>query len=107
MRRLTLIALVSLLAAGQTPKEPARFQVTTRLVVVNVEVKDRKGRPVENLTRGDFEVTEDGEAQKISVFVPQSLHTRRVIVRTSADIDNVQRDCDVRFRSRPRAAGVR
>jgi VWFA-related protein len=76
MGRLTLIVLVSLLAAGQTPKEPARFQATTRLVVVNVEVKDRNGKPVEDLTRDDFELTEDGKPQKISVFEYQRLEIR-------------------------------
>ena len=44
------------------------FRVTTRLVVVNVVVHDKKGAPVAGLTRDDFTVSDGGREEKISVF---------------------------------------
>jgi VWFA-related protein len=44
------------------------LRVTTRLVVVNVVVHDKKGAPVAGLTRDDFRVFDGGKEEKISVF---------------------------------------
>jgi VWFA-related protein len=44
------------------------LRVTTRLVVVNVVVHDKKGAPVAGLTRDDFTVFDGGKEEKISVF---------------------------------------
>src|SRR5258708_21298569 len=44
------------------------FVVDTKLVVVNVTVKDKSGRPVTNLKQENFQILEDGVPQKISVF---------------------------------------
>jgi len=41
--------------------------VTTRLIIENVGVKDKKGVPIGGLTAKDFTITEDGVAQKISI----------------------------------------
>lgn len=68
---LALLALSSALA--QTSDRPVTFRATTRLVVINVTVTDRNGRPVEDLTKDDFEITEDGKPQKIAVFEFQRL----------------------------------
>jgi VWFA-related protein len=63
--------------AEQTPtdKMPAStLKVTTRLVSLEVVVRDRQGRPIPGLTAKDFEVTEqippkrDHHSQTISVF---------------------------------------
>ncbi len=53
--------------------QDARFIVDTKLVVVNVSVKDKSGRPITNLKKEDFRVLEDGVAQKITVFELQQL----------------------------------
>ncbi len=74
MRWPFLLALASLAAPAQEPA--VRFTTTTRLVIVNVEVRDRSGRPLESLTKDDFEVFEDGVPQKISVFEFQRLDSR-------------------------------
>ncbi len=81
-------ALLALFAAGalaqppggtglqpvaQSPQPEVRFTASANLVVVNVGVKDRAGRPIENLKSVDFEVLEDGKPQKISVFEYQRL----------------------------------
>ncbi len=79
MRIVSLLVIVALLAAGQQP-QPAppsqalpTFKVTTSLVIVNVSVRDRSGRIIENLKAQDFEVFEDDKPQKISVFEFQEL----------------------------------
>ncbi len=55
----------------QQKKAPA-VRVATRLVQVNVVVQDKKGQAITDLTREDFEVTEQGKTQAISVFSVES-----------------------------------
>jgi hypothetical protein len=50
------------------------LRVATRLVVVNVVVHDKKGVPVEGLTRDDFTLLDGGREEKISVFSVESGH---------------------------------
>ncbi len=73
---LLLCCLVSdVRAYAQRPpqkQEPPAARVTTRLVQVNVVAQDRNGQPVADLTRDDFEVTEQGKPQRISVFSIES-----------------------------------
>ncbi len=44
------------------------FRVNTRLVQVDVVVTDNQGRPIKGLTEADFNVSQDGSAQKVSAF---------------------------------------
>jgi VWFA-related protein len=53
---------------GTGQPEQQVLRVTTRLVVVNVVVHDKKGAAVEGLTRDDFTVFDDGKEEKISFF---------------------------------------
>ena len=55
------------------PKDGVKFESTTQLVVVNVSVKDKNGKPLEGLKASDFTVTEDGKPQQIKVFEYQRL----------------------------------
>jgi len=55
--------------------KPAVFSTRSNLVIVDVTVKDKAGKPIENLRAQDFTLTEDGKAQKISVFEFQKLAT--------------------------------
>lgn len=48
-------------------KQNATVRVTTRLVEVDIVAQDKKGAAITDLTRDDFEVTEQGRAQTISV----------------------------------------
>lgn len=85
MRSVTATFLVGLLAAsaqqapqpGQnTPAVPsgtARFGATTQLVVEDVILKGKDGKPIEGLKPNDFTITEDGKPQKITVFEFQTL----------------------------------
>lgn len=56
------------LGEEQTPT----IRVETRLVNIAVNVADAKGGPVGGLGRDDFEIVEDGKAQKIAVFERES-----------------------------------
>ena len=79
-RRLRSLCMVSLLlaapVAGQTRRaaEPPTAQgeevvrVRTELVQTDVTVVDRRGRPVEGLTREQFELKVDGRPVQLSFF---------------------------------------
>ena len=81
LRGMLLFLLVALTAAAQqvgqnaTPEAngPGTIRVSTQLVVEAVEVKDKKGNPIEGLTAKDFTVTENGVPQTISFCEPQKL----------------------------------
>ncbi len=45
---------------------PQSIKVTTNLIVEEVSVKDKSGKPIEGLTPNDFVLTEDGVPQTIS-----------------------------------------
>jgi VWFA-related protein len=51
-------------APAVQPQQP--IKVTTNLIVEEVSVKDKSGKPVEGLTANDFILTEDGVPQTIS-----------------------------------------
>jgi len=68
MRRLIFFLAVSTLAQDVT------FVVDTKVVVVNVTVKDKAGRPVTNLKKEDFKIFEDNVAQTIDSFDLQEMN---------------------------------
>src|SRR4026208_2129964 len=57
-------------------QEPERIVVGTNEVVLDAVVKDKKGRPVKDLTAADFQISEDG--------VPQEVRSFRLVTRESA-----------------------
>jgi VWFA-related protein len=73
-RQLTLIAglvgAISTASSAQqtTQDDRPRFGTSTAAVVVDVIVRDRKGNPIVDLTRDDFEVFENGQPQQITEF---------------------------------------
>ncbi|MGC4082327.1 MAG: VWA domain-containing protein [Vicinamibacterales bacterium] len=66
-------------AAGQTPPQGQTqanqpvFRAGINFVRVDVIVSDRNGNPIDNLKPEDFEIVEDGTAQKIETFKLVSL----------------------------------
>jgi VWFA-related protein len=70
---LGLLAGTSLLGTeGQVPPQSNTIKVTTRLVQVNVVVLDKKGEPVNDLTKDDFEIFDKGQQQKLVFFSKES-----------------------------------
>src|SRR3954463_2332208 len=49
----------------QAPSQRPKFGTSTAAVLVDVVVRDKKGKPVAGLTAEDFAVFEDGVPQKI------------------------------------------
>lgn len=69
-------SLACLLIAGLlTAQQDVVFRTETNLIVVNVTVRDSAGRPIEGLTKADFQLLEDDKPQQISVFELQKLGT--------------------------------
>ncbi len=64
-----IVALLMQPAFGQR----ATFSTSTNVVVVNVTVLDRTGKPVPNLSAKDFQVYEDGKLQKLQAVDYQRL----------------------------------
>ena len=75
-RKTLAIALTLATALGFVAQSSAQTQsnssikVTTRLVVLNVVVTDKANQPVIGLTREDFQILENDQAQTISSFEP-------------------------------------
>lgn len=63
---IVLAVLVGVIAG--VPQQPPRLRVEVNLVNVSFTVHDVEGKVVPNLTAEDFEVFEDGDAQKIQFF---------------------------------------
>jgi len=68
MKRALFFLVAALLLA-----QDATFIVDTKLIVINVTVKDKAGRPIADLKKEDFQLLEDGVAQTITVFDRQDL----------------------------------
>jgi VWFA-related protein len=69
MRRALILLTIAPLLKPQTP----RIHVDTRLVEVNVIVRDKNNRPVEGLTKSDFKIWDRDKPQNISMFSAISL----------------------------------
>jgi VWFA-related protein len=54
---------------GKASSAPPTLSVTTRLVFVDVLVKDAHGNPVRGLTQQNFQLTEDGKPQTVEYFL--------------------------------------
>jgi VWFA-related protein len=79
MRRSGAAIVVVLLSAGMGAAELARqtaapphdrqsYTSATTAILVDVVVRDKKGRPVTDLSAADFDVAEDGIPQKVDTF---------------------------------------
>src|ERR1700676_3744015 len=77
---LCFVTLCVLVAAAQQPTAPGppaqgsqAIRVATKLVIEEVAVKDKGGKPIGGLTANDFTLTEDGVPQTISFVEFQQL----------------------------------
>jgi VWFA-related protein len=71
MRRVTKVLL--LLMAASLFAQEVTFKTETKLVVVNVTVKDKQGKPITSLKKEDIEIFEDGVKQNLAVFELEQL----------------------------------
>jgi VWFA-related protein len=53
---------------GGTARAPQSYTSTTTAILVDVVVRDKGGRPVTDLSAGDFDVAEDGIHQRVDTF---------------------------------------
>ena len=75
--RIVLLTSTGLLACvpAATQDAPATFKSNTNLVIINVTVRDKSGKPIDSLKKDDFQLLEDGKPQAISVFELQKLES--------------------------------
>lgn len=73
MKACILALLTVFSAAAWQMESTVKFSATTNLVILNVTVRDRSGKPMGDLTQEDFTVLEDGKRQTVSVFELQRL----------------------------------
>jgi VWFA-related protein len=66
--------LLSVVTLFPLPAQTPVIRVDTRLVEVNVIVRDQNDRPVEGLTKNDFTVFDRNKQQKIALFSASSAH---------------------------------
>jgi VWFA-related protein len=55
-----------------TDKEAFTFRVPVDVVIVNIAVTDKQGKPIKDLTKDEFKVFEDGKPQPIHTFALES-----------------------------------
>lgn len=70
---LVLVLAASCISYTQDLPSGSTFRLTSRLVYVDVVVRDRSGQVVPGLTQQDFKVEEDGKLQKVDYFEACSL----------------------------------
>jgi VWFA-related protein len=66
--------LIAALAVAQTSKPAPQIRVATRLIQVNVIVRDKRGDPVTGLIRDDFVLLDQGEPQRVAFFSEETDH---------------------------------
>ena len=65
---LTLLLGLPSRAVPQATPDQAVIHAGTHVVLVNVVVKDKSGKPVDDLSRADFELRDNGQEQKIGLL---------------------------------------
>src|ERR1700691_1375475 len=70
------IVAAALLGAGLLAQDQpsSNFKTNTNLVIINVSIKDKSGKAVEDLKQDQFTLLEDGKPQQIAVFELQHLN---------------------------------
>ncbi|MBS1829402.1 MAG: VWA domain-containing protein [Acidobacteria bacterium] len=70
-----LFFAIATLTAALAQQSDVVFRTTTKLVVVDVFVRDKDGKDILNLSKDDFTILENGKAQTVSIFEVQRLDT--------------------------------
>src|SRR6185503_11162427 len=69
MRAPLLLVFGLLVAAPLLAQQPAAQKIDVRVINVDVSVIDGSGKAVVDLTKDDFEITEDGQPQSATNFL--------------------------------------
>ena len=93
IRDVVLFAFFLTIAIAQTVPPQPTLSVNVRMVEVYASVMDRHGKQVVGLGKDQFEVTEDGQTQKIQLFEPQAtaLTTALLIDTTGSMLKDLPR----------------
>src|SRR3981189_1638674 len=67
-RLLGSTAGIVLFAGRSFPQIPSTIRTETRVVQIDVEVRDSHGQPVAGLSKDDFTVTDGGKRRAIQIF---------------------------------------
>ncbi len=67
-KRIGLLLVIAATAAAQQAPPVATFRAETQLVTVSVIAQDKKGQPVADLRREEFQIFDNGSPQEIRVF---------------------------------------
>jgi len=92
---LLLLALAGTAPLAAQANSSAVFRVNTRIVVLDVVVKDKKGHIVTDLKKDDFTVLEDKKPQTIRTFEPPAAHEMpaetagKAVVHSAADLPKI------------------
>src|SRR5213595_2415988 len=87
--KLAAVCLFPLLlpAPAQTPAPSQPLvKVTTHLVQVNVVVHGKKNEPVDDLTKDDFTIFDNKQAQQIASFSMESMKAAEEKTKTAAPL---------------------
>jgi len=80
-----LLALAIWAGFALTPAAQAPFRSAVETVLVTVTVTDTNGRLITGLTKGDFEVFEDGEPQPVTQFTDQRVPVSLGVLLDASD----------------------
>jgi VWFA-related protein len=92
-----LPALSASLAAAQAQPDVQTLKLQARIVVLDVVVTDKAGHVVNNLTKDDFTILEDGKPQPIRSFEPPEKHMLPpdLTIDSTADLDKKDPDAPI------------
>jgi VWFA-related protein len=96
----TLLLLLPSASVPQATPDPGVIHTGTHVVLVNVVAQDKHGKPVSDLSRGDFVLRDNGREQKIGLFALENAevgHAATTVSNTSGQLT---------FTNRPSLAGV-
>ena len=108
---ITPLLTVVCLSAAQQPAAPPRpdpsqapmtFKVEVNYIEIDATVMDAQGNPVTGLTRDDFQLTEDGKPQTVTVFSHVALPVERAdpplsrVAAVEPDVRSNKREFDGR-----------
>src|SRR5580704_9892119 len=74
VQKIASVALIWGALLAQDQPSPT-FKTNTNLVIVNVAIKDKSGKAIEDLKKEQFTLLEDGKPQQIAVFELERLNS--------------------------------